>query len=158
LEHKEFIINCLEHYNNKIYLYIIETGEIVLINENMDFVKKSDYLIQTGNEDDVAIMLHTSGTTSNPKRVMLTHKNLISNVESNIASLNLTVKDKVLIALPMFFGYCNTAQFLTHLYLGAAIIILDSVFLPKQFFQIVEKEKNYKLHRSSFHAAYALGL
>jgi long-chain acyl-CoA synthetase len=141
LEHKEFIINCLEHDNNKIYLYIIDTGETVLINENMDFVKKSDYLIQTGNEDDVAIMLHTSGTTSNPKRVMLTHKNLISNVESNIASLNLTVNDKVLIALPMFFGYCNTAQFLTHLYLGAAIIILDSVFLPKQFFQIVEKEK-----------------
>ncbi|MGN6713639.1 class I adenylate-forming enzyme family protein [Anaerocolumna jejuensis] len=141
LTHKEFICNCLEHYCKKIFLCIIETSEIILIHENIDFVKKSNYLIQTGNEDDVAIMLHTSGTTSNPKRVMLTHKNLISNVKSNVASLNLTVDDRVLIALPMFFGYCNTAQFLTHIYLGASMVILDSVFLPKQFFQIVEKEK-----------------
>jgi long-chain acyl-CoA synthetase len=41
----------------------------------------------------------------------------------------------------MCFGYCNTAQFLTHIYLGASIIILDTMFLPKQFFQIVEQER-----------------
>lgn len=141
LAHKKFVYNSLESYSKKIYVFIIETNEIILIHENNDFVKKSNYLVQKGNEDDVVIMLHTSGTTNNPKRVMLTHKNLMSNVVSNVESLNLTVDDRVLIALPMFFGYCNTAQFLTHVYLGASMVILDSFFLPKQFFQIVEKEK-----------------
>jgi long-chain acyl-CoA synthetase len=82
---------------------------------------------RAGLEDEVAVMLHTSGTTSNSKRVMLTHSNLINNVESNIQSLALTEKDKVLIAMPMYFGYCNTAQFLTHLYLGATMVLHDSV-------------------------------
>lgn len=93
------------------------------------------------NENDVAIMLHTSGTTSNPKRVMLSHKNLISNINSNIISLNITKEDKVLIALPMFFGYCNTAQFLTYLFLGGTIIIMKGLFIPNEFFKLIEKER-----------------
>ena len=59
----------------------------------MNLIDKSDCLIQNNTDDDVVIMLHTSGTTSNPKRVMLTHTNLITNVESNIASLELTSTD-----------------------------------------------------------------
>ncbi len=141
LQHSDFIKNCLKQYGHKINIFIVDTNKILQINEGKEFVNKTDSISLNGTEDDVVIMLHTSGTTSNPKRVMLTHKNLLCNVESNIESLQLTAKDKVLIALPMFFGYCNTAQFLTHIYLGASIIILDSVFLPKQFFLIVEKEK-----------------
>ena len=85
-------------------------------------------------------MLHTSGTTSEPKRIMLTHKNLISNIESNIQSLKLNEDDKTLISMPMIFGYCNTAQFLTHVYLGASIVILNNMFFPKLFFQTVQDE------------------
>lgn len=93
------------------------------------------------DRDDVAIMLHTSGTTSKPKRVMLTHNNLIENIQSNIQSLQLTGRDKVLIALPMIFGYCNTAQFLTHLYLGASMVIMDGLFAPNKWFKLVCEEK-----------------
>lgn len=137
----EEITKNIKFYNNRLVLYLIDTLEIINLNVNYRYPKKSDFLEFDGSENDVAIMLHTSGTTSNPKRVMLTHKNIISNIESNIASLNLNSNDKVLIALPMFFGYCNTAQFLTHLYLGASQVIMDSIFFPKQFFKIVESER-----------------
>lgn len=90
-------------------------------------------------EDDVAVMLHTSGTTSDPKKVMLTHANLISNIESNIASLALNSDDRSLIVLPMCFGYCNTSQFLTHFYLGGSIVIYDGAFVPKRFLHFIEK-------------------
>lgn len=140
-QYKEFLINALNGYKHKIKTYIIDNGETININGENSLIPKTNYLNQDGSNNDVAIMLHTSGTTSNPKRVMLTHRNLISNIESNITSLQLAKKDKALIALPMFFGYCNTAQFLTHLYLGASIVIFVNVFLPKQFFQLVEKEK-----------------
>ncbi len=141
LQYRDFLKDCLSTYKYRVILLFIEDQSVEKINNEKKFIDKSDAIKNVGAEDDVAIMLHTSGTTSNPKRVMLTHKNLISNVESNIALLNLSSNDKVLIALPMYFGYCNTAQFLTHLYLSASMVILDSVFLPKQFFQIVEKEK-----------------
>lgn len=100
--------------------------------------------VETGIYDkeliDVAILLHTSGTTSNPKRVMLTHENLVANIESNVAALGLSGSDKVLIALPMYFGYCNTAQFLTHVYLGANIVIFKQIFTAKKFHQLVQEE------------------
>ena len=119
----------------------IEDQSIETINADEKFISKSDAIKNVEVVDDVAIMLHTSGTTSNPKRVMLTHSNLINNVESNIESLDLNEDDKVLISMPMYFGYCNTAQFLTHLYLGASMVILDGMFLPKKFFQTVQDER-----------------
>lgn len=139
--HLEFVTNIVNEYKHRVVIYNIHTDKLFEGDADKDFISKSDMVEFKCSEDDVAIMLHTSGTTNNPKRVMLTHSNLINNIESNIQSLKLTLNDKVLIAMPMFFGYCNTAQFLTHLYLGASMVILDSVFLPKQFFQIVERER-----------------
>lgn len=118
-------------------IIIIDKLEVLTVNSDKEYIN----LDCQSQLDDVAIMLHTSGTTSNPKRVMLTHNNLYENVLSNIESLRLNEADKTLITLPMCFGYCNTAQFLTHIYLGATIVIMEGLFLPKRFYQIVEKEK-----------------
>ncbi|TKC19101.1 class I adenylate-forming enzyme family protein [Robertmurraya kyonggiensis] len=134
------LINHLQGYKYKVVIINIESKLVFQINPKHPYITITD-INEPDTDAKVAIMLHTSGTTSNPKRVMLTHKNLISNVESNIQSLNLTENDVVLIVLPMLFGYCNTAQFLTHLYLGATIVIMDKMFLPKSFFSYIEKEK-----------------
>ena len=141
LQYGDYLKNCLSAYKYKVILLFIEDQSIETINADEKFISKSDAIKNVEVVDDVAIMLHTSGTTSNPKRVMLTHSNLINNVESNIESLDLNEDDKVLISMPMYFGYCNTAQFLTHLYLGASMVILDGMFLPKKFFQTVQDER-----------------
>lgn len=140
LQYKDFLLESLADYNHCISILFIDDGSIEVVNKNKNYITKSGLPQKSGTEDDVAIMLHTSGTTSNPKRVMLTHNNLINNIESNIASLKLTENDITLISMPMYFGYCNTAQFLTHIYLGASMVILDGMFLPKSFFQIVQNE------------------
>lgn len=101
--------------------------------------RTQDFKSTICSENDVAIMLHTSGTTSNPKKVMLTHKNLIANIQSNVASLEFNSNDRSLIVLPMCFGYCNTSQFLTHFYLGGSIVIYDGTFVPVRFFHYIEK-------------------
>lgn len=103
-ENKEFVVNCMRQYEFKVSVYIIDNDEMICLNIEKKSIKKSKYLSLNGNEEDVVIMLHTSGTTSNPKRVMLSSKNLICNIESNIKSLKLTKQDKVLIAMPMFLG------------------------------------------------------
>ena len=91
-----------------------------------------------GDPDDVCIMLHTSGTTSDPKRVMLTNRNLLSNIRSHTEALGLCEDDVTMILLPMHFGYCNTSQFLTHLYLGGTIVINadgEKTLFPKRFWK-----------------------
>lgn len=112
-----------------------------LDDRNIDSIGNIDIFSQKSNvPNDVAIMLRTSGTTSQSKWVMLTHQNLINNVQSHIQSLQLNDQEKCLIALPMFFSYCNTAQFLAHLFLGATIVITDNFFIPRHFFKLVYEE------------------
>lgn len=118
-------------------VYNLSTGSKRCISKK--FKRKQNFEATTCLENDVAIMLHTSGTTSNPKKVMLTHKNLLANIKSNVASLKLNSKDRCLIVLPMCFGYCNTSQFLTHFYLGGSIVIYDGFFVPTKFFHYIEK-------------------
>lgn len=52
--------------------------------------------------DDVALVLHTSGTTARPKKVPLTQRNLLASVGNLVASLGLDAGDRVLHVLPMF--------------------------------------------------------
>jgi long-chain acyl-CoA synthetase len=135
---KEMLSDMIE----PIHILNVDSYEIFTVNgDEKRICDKEEHVDCDLTNDDIAIMIHTSGTTSNPKRVMLSHRNLISNINSNIESLQLNSSDISLIQLPMIFGYCNTAQLLTHLYLGATIIIMHTMFVPKQFFQIVEKEK-----------------
>lgn len=141
LKYFDFLVEILADYQYKILVLCIDCQNVTVFNNDKEYVNKTKKIVNVGKEDDVAIMLHTSGTTSEPKRVMLTHNSIVNNVESNIQSLKLTKNDKVLIAMPMYFGYCNTAQFLTHIYLGATIVILDTIFYPKQFWKVVEKER-----------------
>ncbi len=77
--------------------------------------------------DDVASILYTSGTTGYPKGVMLTHRNLISNVISSIKAIKFTKKDRFLCLLPMFHSFTWMACVLAPLYLGASIAIVESV-------------------------------
>lgn len=125
----------LASFEYTIDIYNIDTAEYICVGNG-------DRIIQgTEDEEDVVIMLHTSGTTSAPKKVMLTNANLIANIESNVTSLKITEDDVCLIVLPMFFGYCNSSQFLSHLYLGARIVIYDSTFIPRKFLQLISTEK-----------------
>lgn len=140
-QYMKYIDNVIMEYTYGVTIINIDTNQVINKYNQKELVPKSKLLIKQGNEDDVTIMLHTSGTLANPKRVMLTHSNLICNVESNIKSLQLSVEDNVLIALPMFFGYCNTAQFLTHIYLGASMVILDTIFFPKIVLKLIQDEK-----------------
>ena len=124
-------------------VYYIDSEECVIYGGHKELLGKTELVNTdaTNIGDEVVIMLHTSGTTSHPKRVMLTNKNLLSNVDSNVTSLKLTEQDRVCIALPMFFGYCNTAQFLSHIYVGGSIYIMGSIFIVHDFFNMIQKYK-----------------
>lgn len=135
-EYESVIHKNFADYPKQIIILFVDTLDVLVINQN----NKKLYKKAQKFSNDLALLLHTSGTTSNPKRVMLTNLNIITNIESNISSLNINSNEIVLIALPMYFGYCNTAQFLTYLYLGGTIVIYDGLFIASHFFKLIEKE------------------
>ncbi len=141
VRHSDFLRNCLKDYSHKIYLFFMEDGSIETLHMHKESILKTEPPTEFKEESDVAIMMTTSGTTSNPKHVMLTHSNLISNIEPFVKLLNITKDDRCLVSLPMNFIFCHTSQFLTHIFLGASMVILDCLFMPKVFFEKVESEK-----------------
>ncbi|MFP4551605.1 MAG: AMP-binding protein [Spirochaetales bacterium] len=74
--------------------------------------------------DDLAALLYTSGTTGTPKGVMLSHKNLMSNVEAGLDVFPIVSEDRLLSILPLAHTYECTVGFLTPLRAGASITYL----------------------------------
>jgi long-chain acyl-CoA synthetase len=77
--------------------------------------------------DDLVTIIYTSGTTGTPKGVMLTHGNLISNVEGSLAALPpIAPNDIFLSFLPLSHGFERTASYFTF-YSGAAVAYAESI-------------------------------
>ncbi len=93
------------------------------------------------SEEDVAVILYTSGTTGKPKGVMLTHKNLITNTEGGIARLNLFSHDSSLAILPMFHTLAWTANVLVSMRLGSRLAIAPSITPSKPWLSLMAKSK-----------------
>ena len=87
------------------------------------------------DEEDVAVILYTSGTTGKPKGAMLTHKNLYSNASDVASYLQYTADDRVVAALPMFHVFCLTVAVNAPIVNGATILMLPK-FSPKEVFRI----------------------
>ena len=81
--------------------------------------------------DDHALILYTSGTTGNPKGVLLSHRNLAANTQGIVDYLGLTAEDRVLAILPFHYSYGNSVLH-THLSAGAAIVPGPSMVYPQK--------------------------
>jgi acyl-CoA synthetase (AMP-forming)/AMP-acid ligase II len=73
--------------------------------------------------DDVALVLHTSGTTSRPKRVPLKHRNLTASVEHITATYALTPDDVALCVMPLFHVHGLLASTLSTLRTGGSVVV-----------------------------------
>ncbi|NOZ46121.1 MAG: long-chain fatty acid--CoA ligase [Chlorobi bacterium] len=79
------------------------------------------------SENDIASIIYTSGTTGSSKGVMLSHKNLISNVHSCYEVQNIDSNDRFLSILPLSHTYENTLGFLFPIKNGASIYYLGKM-------------------------------
>jgi acyl-CoA synthetase (AMP-forming)/AMP-acid ligase II len=72
--------------------------------------------------DDVALFLYTSGTTSKPKGVPLTHRNLMASVANIAECYRLMPNDRTLLVMPLFHVHGLIGATLSTLYAGGAVI------------------------------------
>lgn len=89
--------------------------------------------------DDDAALMFTSGTTSSPRAVRVTHGNIRANTDSIIDYLGLTSADRTLVVLP--FSYCYGASLLhTHLRVGASLSVCDTFAFPETAVEAVRRD------------------
>ncbi len=77
--------------------------------------------------DDLASLLYTSGTTADPKGVMLTHANLLGEAEAVFAWAHIGPADAVLGVLPLFHVLSQMANLLLPLVAGTRVVYLSTL-------------------------------
>jgi long-chain acyl-CoA synthetase len=95
------------------------------------------------NQDDPAVIIYTSGTTGHPKGAVLSHRNLISDVDNSKDIISVTKKDIFMCFLPMFHSYSFTATCMIPVFCMCKLVIVRSI---QPFARVV---KNMLLHRVS---------
>jgi len=77
--------------------------------------------------DDIASLLYTSGTTADPKGVMLTHANFLGEVEAVFNWVEIGPSDALLGVLPMFHVLAQMANLLLPLVKGSRVVYLETL-------------------------------
>ncbi len=91
----------------------------------------------TPSADDVALVLHTSGTTSRPKRVPLTHRNLTTSLRNVVDTYQLGQGDVSLCIMPLFHVHGLVASTLSTFQSGGTVVV-PLRFNPLNFWPLVK--------------------
>lgn len=116
----------------KKYIYIGKDKYGNWINENSfvynEKTMQATHLVRCLEKEcvamDEAAMLFTSGTTSQPKGVLLTHLNLINTAQSTIRYMQWHSDERICITVPLFHCFGLTSSMLTTILLGSTMYIL----------------------------------
>jgi acyl-CoA synthetase (AMP-forming)/AMP-acid ligase II len=87
-----------------------------------------------------ACMLYTSGTTGQPKGVVLSHDNLVSNTASIVEYLELTSSDSIVTILPFYYSYGSSVLH-THLQAGGRVILEKNLVYPHAVIETLARER-----------------
>ncbi|MGE5779044.1 MAG: AMP-dependent synthetase/ligase, partial [Hyphomicrobiales bacterium] len=77
--------------------------------------------------EDPAVILYTSGTTADPKGVVLTHANIVAERSAAFQVVKVDDRDVILSVLPLFHALAQMANLLLPFSVGARVVFLESI-------------------------------
>ncbi len=92
------------------------------------------------NEQDIAYLLYTSGTTGMPKGVMVTHRGITEGPLNYVLGCDLRHEDVGMVATPLFWGAALIINVLPQFYVGGTLVIADD-FSPEAVLGLIQREK-----------------
>ena len=144
------------HYGERHCLKIIELIQPDLLITDNDKFQYPDFKYQLqkkefggeqkskgDNEDleDVAIIMFTSGTTGNPKGVLITEKGLKKNVIKISQHFNINSYDRIMIARPLYHCTVLTGELLLSLFNGVNIGFFDDKYSPNSMLEFATQNE-----------------
>ncbi len=119
LVEKVIVFDQQQEYEEKevSFAEIIKQGKDYL-KANPDVVTKRASLVKA---DDMANISYTSGTTADPKGIMLTHRNYTANVEQALTLMTIPATYRTLIILPLDHCFAHVAGFYSFMASGASV-------------------------------------
>lgn len=107
---------------------VCDLGDTQLNRDREGFLKIGRAI---GN-DDIATITYTSGTTADPKGIMLTHRNYTANVEQSLTLTNVQQNWRTLIILPLDHCFAHVVGFYIFMHRGAAIATVQTGRTPME--------------------------
>ena len=161
-ENKDLKLVVLDQPSNKISkqckLYNFDENKLIYVDdlytlgqENLDKnIKKIQDIEANTKEDDLVTISYTSGTTGNPKGIMLTHLNYYSNSNEAVNTFQIRELISTLIILPTDHSFAHTVGIYTSLVRGISLHFVDArgggmnalKNIPKN---LIEAESNFLL-------------
>ena len=130
--------------DNEMYIgQIIEMGDKFLAENEDKLVER----YRSIGPDDYANISYTSGTTADPKGILLTHRNYTANVEQAHSVIGVDEHDRMLIILPLDHCFAHVAGFYTMMSYGASIGTVPSGKSGKEALRNIPSSiKEFKPH------------
>ncbi|CAK7222683.1 hypothetical protein SCUCBS95973_004927 [Sporothrix curviconia] len=100
-----------------------ERGEVALDVKEFGALESGPQPSLWPKQHDVALILHTSGTTSRPKVVPLTHRNLTVTMKNIQDTYKLTAADRTMLVMPLFHVHGLLCGLLAPLFSGGSLIV-----------------------------------
>jgi long-chain acyl-CoA synthetase len=122
----------------------IHEKELVAARPSLKISRVEEFAVEIANrksqianrtESDLAVIIYTSGTTGKPKGAMLSHGNLLHNVESCRIVLESVPDDCFAVLLPMFHTYMMTVGIFLPFTVGGSIVLVKSLHPPRAMLQ-----------------------
>ena len=97
--------------------------------------------VNNPQSSNLAFIIYTSGTTGHPKGAMLSHANLLANLESCRIVLEAVGEDRFAVLLPMFHSFMLTVGILLPLSVGGSIVLVKSLHPAKSILQEIIRHR-----------------
>jgi long-chain acyl-CoA synthetase len=130
-------LQTIEELEDSNIKFVIKLDDLKMIDEltNHSYISKLKQRIPSKelpkpDENDMASLLYTSGTTGHSKGVMLSHKNLVTNAMSAYKNVTIVPEDTFLSILPLAHTFECTVGMIIPILHGADIVYIDKVPTP----------------------------
>lgn len=143
---KKLIVNAVvKHIKKMVPAY--QLSQAVSFNKALDKGASATYTRPQISNNELAFIQYTGGTTGVSKGAMLTHRNLIANVEANYEWMKPLMNDSpenpvIVAALPLYHVYALTVNALTALKSGAMNLLITN---PRDMAAFIKDLKRYKV-------------
>lgn len=140
-------VRAARKYNAAIAECYLEGSKLVLdVKEQGKLAQRQSQAVAQAQAEDVALVLHTSGTTGRPKAVPLTHRNLTRTMLNIQNTYELTSNDRTMLVMPLFHVHGLLAGFLAPLRAGGSVIVPPS-FSARSFWD------DFITHKANWYTA-----